>query len=164
MVRKEDIRLILDGVHQDPFSVLGMHAEGHDERHIAVRAFLPEAEGAWVIHSKTGAVCPMEKAHKDGFYIAEFPRRRPFPYRLRIQAKDGTISSFKDPYSFGQVLTEYDLHLLGEGTHYREYEKLGAHLITVDGVKGVHFSVWAPNARSVHVIGDFIGDMGDLYP
>ena len=99
----------------------------------------------------------MEKVHKDGFYVAEFPRKRPFPYRLRIQTKDGKVLSFKDPYSFGRVLTEYDLHLLGEGTHYREYEKLGAHLITFEGAGGVHFSVWAPNARSVHVIGDFNG-------
>jgi 1,4-alpha-glucan branching enzyme len=154
-VRKEDIRLILDGLHQDPYSVLGMHVEGDEEKQIAVRAFLPEAEEAWVVHSKKGNAHPMEKVHKDGFYVAEFPRKRPFPYRLRIQTKDGKVLSFKDPYSFGRVLTEYDLHLLGEGTHCREYEKLGAHLITFEGAGGVHFSVWAPNARSVHVIGDF---------
>ena len=101
-MRKEDIRLILDGLHQDPYSVLGMHAEGDEEKQIAVRAFLPEAEEAWVVHSKKGTAHPMEKVHKDGFYVAEFPRKRPFPYRLRIQTKDGKVLSFKDPYSFGR--------------------------------------------------------------
>ncbi len=156
-MRKEDIRLILEGLHPDPYSLLGMHAEGENEKHIVVRAFLPEADEAWIVHSKTGNVHPMERVHKDGFYVAEFPVRRPFPYRIRIQARDGNVSSFRDPYSYRQVLTEYDLHLIGEGTHHREYEKLGAHPIAVDGVRGVHFSVWAPNARSVHVIGDFNG-------
>ncbi len=60
-----------------------------------------------------------------------------------------------DPYAFPPMLTDYDLHLLGEGTHWRSYERLGAHLRTVDGVSGVNFAVWAPNAESVAVVGDF---------
>ena len=54
-----------------------------------------------------------------------------------------------------RILTDFDLHLIGEGSHYKKYEKLGAHVIEFDGVKGVHFAVWAPNAKSVSVIGDF---------
>jgi len=60
-------------------------------------------------------------------------------------------------YPFPQILTDFDLHLIGEGTHYKKYEKLGAHLKEVNGVKGVHFAVWAPNADGVRVIGDFNG-------
>ncbi len=60
-----------------------------------------------------------------------------------------------DPYAFPPMLTDYDLHLLGEGTHWQSYERLGAHLRTVDGVTGVNFAVWAPNAESVTVVGDF---------
>ena len=69
--------------------------------------------------------------------------------------KSGETHTMHDPYAFPPLLTDYDLHLLGEGTHWRSYERLGAHLRTVDGVTGVNFAVWAPNAESVGVVGDF---------
>src|SRR5690606_20053667 len=75
-------------------------------------------------------------------------------YRLRIH--DGeTAREILDPYQFGQVLTDFDLHLLSEGTHYRAWERLGSHRVTIGVVTGVHFAVWAPNAQRVSVIGDF---------
>jgi 1,4-alpha-glucan branching enzyme len=154
-LKKEDIKLILEGLHPAPFSVLGMHPSDEEGEHVEVRAFLPEAEEAWIVHAKTGNVCQMDRIHKEGFFVARLSQKKAFPYRIRIKTPDGNVSSFKDPYSFGQVLTDYDLHLIGEGTHYREYEKLGAHVVKVGGTRGVHFAVWAPNARSVHVIGDF---------
>jgi 1,4-alpha-glucan branching enzyme len=152
-LRKEDIKLILEGIHPDPFSVLGMHVLEEDR--LEVRAFLPEAEEAWVVHTKTGNAFQMERIHKEGFFVALLSQKKVFPYRIRIKTSDGEVSSFKDPYCFGQVLTDYDLHLIGEGTHYREYEKLGAHVMSISRTRGVHFAVWAPNAKSVHVIGDF---------
>jgi 1,4-alpha-glucan branching enzyme len=154
-LRKEDIKLILEGLHPDPFSVLGMHPSDEEGEHVEVRAFLPEAEETWVVHAKTGTACRMDRIHREGFFVGRLSQKKSFPYRIRIKTPDGNVSSFKDPYAFGQVLTDYDLHLLGEGTHYREYEKLGAHVMKVGGTRGVHFAVWAPNARSVHVIGDF---------
>jgi 1,4-alpha-glucan branching enzyme len=149
---KEDIKHIVNGEHRDSFSVLGMHeADGNME----VRAFLPEAEDVWVKDNRTGKLYPMEKVHKKGFFLVRLNQKKVFPYMLRIKTYEGKISEFRDPYSFGQVLTDYDLHLIGEGSHYRKYEKLGGHVMEIDGVAGVHFGVWAPNAKNVCVIGDF---------
>lgn len=154
---KEDIKLIVDGVHGDPFSVLGMHVVGEgDEKGLEVRAFLPEAAEAWVINERTKKAYAMEKVHKKGFYSVHITGET-FSYRIGIESSEGEISEIVDPYSFGQVFTDYDLYLIGEGSHYKKYEKLGAHVTEIGGVKGVHFAVWAPNAKSVSVIGDFNG-------
>ena len=92
----------------------------------------------------------------DGFFVAVFSERsQPFPYRIKVENHEGHSWDFVDPYPFGPVLTDFDLHLLGEGTHYRNYERLGAHLQTHRGFRGVHFAVWAPNAQRVSVIGNF---------
>ncbi|MEW6001607.1 MAG: 1,4-alpha-glucan branching protein GlgB, partial [Nitrospirota bacterium] len=82
-------------------------------------------------------------------------RKEVFPYRISVKSFDGRKSEFYEPYSFLPVLTDFDLHLMGEGSHYRQYEKLGAHLMEIKGIKGVHFAVWAPNAKRVSVIGNF---------
>ncbi len=152
---KEDIKLIVDGIHGDPFSVLGMHivSEG-DEKRLEIRAFLPEAAEAWVVNELTHESHIMKNVHKKGFYSVALTGDA-FPYRIGIKTPEGETSETPDPYSFGQILTDYDLHLIGEGSHYKKYEKLGAHVIEVKGTKGVHFAVWAPNAKSVSVIGDF---------
>src|SRR5207245_9296090 len=76
-------------------------------------------------------------------------------YRLHIAYPGDVVVEVDDPYRYGRVLTDFDLHLLGEGTHYRSFEKLGAHRITVGHTTGIHFAVWAPNADRVSVIGDF---------
>ncbi|CAM3389905.1 1,4-alpha-glucan branching protein GlgB [Paracoccus nototheniae] len=77
------------------------------------------------------------------------------PYRLRAQAGSGAEWEFSDPYAFGPVLGEMDLHLLAEGTHRHLWRALGAHVMTHQGVRGTHFAVWAPNARRVSVVGQF---------
>ena len=156
MALKEEIKLIAGGLHGDPFSVLGMHdtTEG-DQESLEVRAFLPEAREAWVINETTNNAYPMEKAEESGFYLLRLPDEKMFSYRIQIKTLEGALADFRDPYSFGQYLTDFDLHLMGEGNHYKKYEKLGAHPVSIDGVSGVHFAVWAPNARSVSVIGDF---------
>jgi len=78
-----------------------------------------------------------------------------FPYQLKVKMKDGTEETIDDPYSFLPILSDFDLHLFNEGNHYRLYEKLGAHIMTVNGIEGVHFAVWAPSAQRVSVVGDF---------
>ena len=85
-------------------------------------------------------------------------------YRLRVTYPGGHVVEFDDPYRYGRVLTDFDLHLLGEGTHYRAFDKLGAHRIAVGSTIGVHFAVWAPNADRVSVIGDFNGWDGRVHP
>ncbi|NWF51480.1 MAG: 1,4-alpha-glucan branching enzyme, partial [Nitrospirae bacterium] len=151
----EQIKLIINAEHWDPFQVLGMHILDGEEEKIAVRAFIPEAEDAWVIDEISDKPFQMNKINKAGFFESIIDKKKVFPYRLRIKSHEGKILEFYDPYSFLPVLTEFDLHLIGEGTHYKNYEKLGAHVMEINGKRGVHFAVWAPNARSVSVIGDF---------
>ncbi len=156
MVLKKDIDLIVEGRHPDPFSVLGLHLTGAGRSLQAeVRAFLPEAEKAWVIDGRDKKSYRMEKIHRAGFFTIGLRHAERVPYNLKITSEETAITEFRDPYSFSQVLTGYDLHLIGEGSHYYKYEKLGAHLTTHEGVRGVHFAVWAPNAKTVSIIGDF---------
>jgi 1,4-alpha-glucan branching enzyme len=159
-----EIDQIIDSEHSDPFHVLGAHfvelvPEDADNAGtgVAVRAFLPEAQHAWVIpQDDPESPVPMRMLRPEGFFEAIFEKRKDlFPYELRVLDYEGKISQFIDPYIFPPVLTDFDLYLMGEGNHYKKYEKLGAHLREINLVSGVHFAVWAPNAKRVSVIGDF---------
>ncbi len=152
---QENIRKIVNNNHADPFALLGMHVVSEDgKKLVEVRSFLPEAKAAWVVDERTGSLYPMENSYRFDFFSARTPEKSPFPYRIKIKKYDDTEDEFRDPYSFLPVLTDYDLHLIGEGTHYKKYEKLGAHVTEINGVSGVHFAVWAPNASNVSVIGN----------
>ena len=162
MTSTQDIDLIVQANHWDPFSILGPHAvPGGNGAAGAwvIRAFLPDASSAWVVdpaRGQSGQAIAMKRIHPDGFFVAELAGRSESPgYRLRVENQEGHSWEFADPYAFGPVLTDFDLHLLGEGTHYRNYERLGAHLREHEGVRGVHFAVWAPNAQRVSVVGNF---------
>lgn len=154
---KDQIKLILNANHWDPFQVLGNHViEKVGRKAVAIRAFIPEAAMAWVIDTKSKKLYLMGKIHKAGFFETIVSEKKDvFPYQIRTKSYDGIISEFYDPYSFLPVLSDFDLYLFGEGTHYKTYEKLGAHIMEINGIKGVHFAVWAPNARRVSVIGNF---------
>lgn len=155
---------LVHGYHQNPFDILGPHEVTDEGRKaLAVRAFLPDAKQVWLVDPAHGESQPMRRIHPSGLYEAIRPKedREPNPrgndYVLRITDQDGTQATMHDPYAFDPLLTEYDLHLLGEGTHWKSYERLGAQLRTVDGVKGVNFAVWAPDAEGVSIVGDFNG-------
>jgi 1,4-alpha-glucan branching enzyme len=154
------------GLHADPFAVLGAHMASRDgEPGVAVRVFRPNAEAVAVRNERDGHVAPMTRVHPDGFFEAFFPglRHEQLDYRLRVTWRDGSSAQLDDPYRYGPVLTDFDQHLFGEGTHVRAFDRLGARLIT-HGVPGVHFAVWAPNARRVSVVGDFNGWDGRVHP
>jgi 1,4-alpha-glucan branching enzyme len=99
----------------------------------------------------------MEKIHPGGFFQAVFEKADGiFPYRIGTCDETGFLSEASDPYAFfPDQLSDYDLYLIGEGTHHRSYEKFGSHLATLKGVRGVFFTVWAPNAKSISVVGNF---------
>src|SRR5262249_2785343 len=127
-----EVELIVHASHWNPHSVLGLHeltAGPAGLKTCVARAFLPEARRAWLIdlsRGEPGELSAMERLHPDGFFAAlGGDRAEPFPYRLRVENYHGHSWECVDPYSFGPVLTEFDLHLLGEGTHYRNYERLG---------------------------------------
>ncbi len=149
---------VIRGECGDPFAVLGPHVFREDQqRGVAIRAFLPRASHVAVVPAHaTVPTQPMTPVHPAGFFeVRFFDQPEPFAYQLEIQDSDGARRRCEDPYRFPSTLSDFDLHLLAEGTHYRAYEKMGAHLTALDGVAGTRFAVWAPNARRVSVVGDW---------
>ncbi len=144
---------IVEARHDDPFSYLGMH---ESEEGVVVRAMLPDAVAMEVVAAGGGSVVGEGALlHPSGLFLASIKgRRQRFPYRLRA-LYGGEWREFEDIYRFPPILGELDAHLLAEGKHRQSYEKLGAHPIRHDGVAGVGFAVWAPNARRVSVVGEF---------
>jgi 1,4-alpha-glucan branching enzyme len=155
---------IVTGDCHDPFSILGMHREGRSGA-LVVRAFLPQASAVWLLHAATGGiVAPLPPTRHPGLFIGCLePGPERFPYRLRVQTESGT-SDIEDPYRFPPVLSDFDIHILAEGTHLAAYDVLGAHVMTLDGVDGVAFALWAPNAKRVSVVGPFNGWDGRRHP
>ena len=161
-LRPDTIDAVVTGQHGDPFAVLGPHAGR--EGMVSVRALIPAARAVAAV-MPDGTVSPLRAVHPAGFWEGEVPGRRlPLAYRLRVVDEQGQVSEVEDPYRFPPTLSPYDLHLLGEGTHYRLFERLGAHPIRHEGVEGVRFVVWAPNARRVSVVGDWNGWDGRRQP
>ena len=145
------LEAIAGGYHRDPFSVLGLHEVGTGWE---VRAFLPQAESVDLLVDGQDPLA-MEKIHPTGVWLARFDTRPP-RYRFRVHAHGSERVEY-DAYSFPPQLTPFQLHLHGEGTNYESYHMLGAHLTESEGVAGVRFAVWAPNALIVSVVGDFNG-------
>lgn len=150
----EEIEAIVGGYHGDAFRVLGPHGTGEPGQRSRweVRAFLPQAEHAEVLLD--GSSAPMEKVHPQGFFVARLDGDQRH-YLLRIRKWNGERSEFEDVYRFPPLLTDFELHLVGEGTNFESYRTFGAHLTEIDGVQGTRFAVWAPNAIAVSVAGDF---------
>ena len=163
-IPKEDVQALVGGYHRDPFRWLGRHSARAGKRGEAtIRALVPGARAVSVV-SEDGSV-EMDRLHPDGLFETAVPDDAgQGVYRLRIEQKDGGTETVDDPYGFPSTLGELDLHLMGEGTDLRLYEKLGAHLMDVAGVGGTRFAVWAPNAHRVSVVGDFNGWDGRRHP
>jgi 1,4-alpha-glucan branching enzyme len=154
------IEALVMGRHGDPFAVLGPHAEGEGVR---IRAYLPNALGVDVLSREDEReLAAMEQDGRfPGLFTAYLPQNT--PYLLRIRWASGTHVT-EDPYSFGPLLGEMDIYLFAEGNHRNLGQALGAQYMEVEGVQGVRFSVWAPNALRVSVVGDFNGWDGRRHP
>ncbi|MGC2766229.1 MAG: 1,4-alpha-glucan branching protein GlgB [Candidatus Acidiferrum sp.] len=165
--------------NSDPFGILGPHpVDSPEGRRWLVRFFQPRAIEAELLLFRrpddsplqnSPEVLPMRKTRPEGLFEVVLPgvgefAPAPSSYRIRFHTEYGETSEAFDTYAFPFLLTEFDLYLMGEGRHYDAYEKLGAHLKTVDGVTGVHFAVWAPNARRVSVVGNFNHWDGRVHP
>ncbi len=148
----QELEAIAGGYHGDAFAVLGPHAAEDSKRAWEVRAFLPNAQEAEVIID--GESIPMQRVHASGIFSARLDSQ-PSEYRLRITDYQGQETEIEDAYRFPPVLSDFDLHLTSEGTNYEGYNSFGAHVVTVEGVSGTRFAVWAPNAIVVSVVGDF---------
>ncbi|MFZ3310909.1 MAG: 1,4-alpha-glucan branching protein GlgB [Xanthobacteraceae bacterium] len=146
----QSAQALAHGSYDNPFSVLGPHdVEGGR----IVRAFLPGAARVEVLRQSDGAVLAQLVPGVEEGLFENFLRDRS-PYRLRI-VWPNTVQEIEDPYSFGLLLGDLDLHLFNEGRHFELANCLGAQSVTIDGVNGVRFAVWAPNAVRVAVVGDF---------
>ena len=156
-ISPEQVNQIVYNLHHDPFEVLGSHLldqNGHISKWV-VRAYLPLAQEAWVLVPTERQEYPMRSVHHPHFFECVIETPELANYQLKIREGDHERITY-DPYAFNSpYLTDFDLHLFGEGNHHRIYEKLGAHLATVGGISGVYFAVWAPSARNVSILGDF---------
>ena len=136
----------------NPHHMLGAHITGEG---MLVQAFIPTARDITVKLTSTGKQYQMELVDEEGFFAVLIPRKTLADYTLLVFYDNGTLSEIHDPYSFAPQLTDADLKKFGAGIHYSIYEKMGAHPMTIKGVEGVYFAVWAPCAMRVSVVGEF---------
>ena len=149
---------IIEARHHDPFEVLGRHTDGRED---IVRAFLPQCRDARIV--ETGA--QLKRVENTDLFEWHGARGQvPNRYQLGWTDRDGIDWTGYDPYCFPPQLGDLDLHLFGEGRHLHAYRFLGAHLCTVDDVKGARFAVWAPGAERISVVGDWNHWDGRFHP
>lgn len=163
---------LVAGTLENPSSVLGPHSVDYcGQSATAVRSYLPDAQAAWIIDAASGLRRPMRRLHPAGFFEvicdgavdaslrsgqdASTEGNTKSRYRIQMSSKTGEVIEMQDPYAAPSLFSDLDRYLIGEGRHHQLYHRLGAQVRTVDQVEGVNFSVWAPNARSVQVVGDF---------
>ena len=153
-IERDTVESLFLATHSDVFAYLGRHrlAEGDE----VVRVLVPGAVSVDIVNRRSGElIVPSEKIDERGFFVAVLPDEAP-DYALSIRyTEDSEPVIEEDPYHFSSALQDMDSWLLAEGKHLRPYETLGAHFAELDGVKGVRFAVWAPNAQRVSVIGEF---------
>ncbi len=155
-----EIEAVVYSEEDRPLDFLGPHI--HEEG-ILIQAFLPGADKVSVKDVKTGTLYPMEMADEEGFFAVLVNKKKIFKYVYVVTY--GKVQCVKeDPYSFDPLIDALDIKQFESGDHYTIYEKMGAHPMIRDGVEGVNFAVWAPNAVRVSVVGDFNSWDGRLYP
>ncbi len=153
-----EIDALMNARHPEPRSLLGYHEipRKNDAPVCVVRVLEPDATSVTVEWDELGAANALSCIDARGLFEGRVPHRRPLhPYRLRIKYRNGTELTKHDPYYFAPQLSDFDLYLFGEGNHYSIYHKLGAHPVTLDGLAGTRFAVWAPNADRVSIVGPF---------
>src|SRR5512147_1365878 len=163
----EDLDRLIAGTHWNPRSILGPQQSTRDGApRLVIRAWFPYAAHVDVIPATLpGPLLPMTRLHEAGLFETVVPEDIAVPlYRFRVTQHDGATVDQHDPYAFPPLLTDFELHLFAEGTFYKAYDSVGAHIRTVQQITGVHFVVWAPNAARVSVVGDFNRWDGRCHP
>ncbi|MDA7662595.1 1,4-alpha-glucan branching enzyme, partial [Pirellulaceae bacterium] len=166
----DSVRRLLNSEIENPRSLLGPHIfRKNGRKAVSVRTFQPSSRRVWVCHQSHESPVPMQQIHPAGLFEATIPipenQESQFScnqvdmtqinYQIKAADQTGQVKTMHDPYAFDTFFTDLDLHLFGEGNNLRIYDKLGAQSRTINGVTGVNFAVWAPNAKSVSVVGDF---------
>ena len=150
---------ILHGRCTNPRGLLGPHSIIRDGKPVSmVRTFAPHADAAWIENAAGSVVQAFRRVHDEGLFEVVFEpslfETSTGTYKLRLSV-DGDIMTISDPYAFESIFSDMDFHLFGEGNHFEIYNYLGAQLRTINGVQGVNFAVWAPNAQGIALVGDF---------
>lgn len=154
LLSKEEMEAIINGDHGNVFSVLGIHKnKGTKETYI--RAYIPLSSSIEVLYRNGDSRGVMTKLDDRGFYQIDLGITDDFDYKFCITNNNGEKYIAEDTYRFSSTLGDVDIYLLAEGNHLDMYKKLGAHIMEKEGVKGVGFAVWAPNAKRVSVVGGF---------
>ena len=156
-----EVDALVQGIHNNPHHILGMH-ECIDDLYI--NAYLPGAKVVNAIEVSTRKRYTLVSERVPGFFSVVIKDKKPFEYKLNVRFDNGDEVTYFDPYVFEPVIDPIDISLFNEGKHYSIYEKMGAHPMTVDGVEGVLFAVWAPNADRVSVVGNFNNWDGRRHP
>ncbi|MDH4041644.1 MAG: 1,4-alpha-glucan branching enzyme, partial [Gammaproteobacteria bacterium] len=146
----EALRRLLAGRHHDPFELLGCHRRGGQW---LVRALLPGAAEAEVVQGDSAV--PMQREPGTDLFSCALAGPAAPAYQLRWRESQAQWQQGEDPYRFGPTVGDLDLHLFSEGRHHHIYRVLGAHCCEHEGVRGVRFATWAPNAERISVVGDF---------
>ncbi len=146
----------------DPHAILGPHGAGNQT---VVQAYFPEAVEAVLAFKESGETFQMELADDDGYFAVLLPmQEKEVPaYHYKVRQKDGAVLFYGEPYRYAPLITHEDTERFKNGIHYTIYEKLGAHPVTMDGVEGTYFAVWAPSALRISVVGDFNGWDGRIH-
>lgn len=164
-----DLNALVEGRHSQPHAILGMHAISNAPQigniQFVIRAFLSGVKACWAENKNTKKRYPLHLIHAFGLFEGIITDQTDFfEYLLYIEYLDGSSHTCRDPYSFLPSISDEDLYLIGEGNHHHSYDKLGSHVRILNGVTGIAFTVWAPNAKRVSVVGDFNHWDGRYYP
>ncbi|MFC7290750.1 1,4-alpha-glucan branching protein GlgB [Hirschia litorea] len=151
-LRSDRIHALISAQERDPFSVLGVHPV---EKNFVARSFFPDAISVDAFTLKGESIGQLTQIHESGLFEGTVSLKKLEPIRYIARYENGEKYEIADAYSFGPVLGPMDDYFVSEGSHLRMFDKMGAHVIEHEGVWGVHFAVWAPNARRVSVVGDF---------
>ena len=156
-----EVDALVQGRHNNPHHILGIH-ECIDD--VYINAYLPGAKVVTAVDTSTKKKYTLVSDRVPGFFSVVIKNHKKFDYKLNVKFDNGEELSYIDPYIFEPVIDPIDISLFNEGKHYNIYEKMGAHPLTVDGVEGVMFAVWAPNAERVSVVGNFNNWDGRRHP
>jgi 1,4-alpha-glucan branching enzyme len=162
IISKDELNRLVNARHHHPHDLLGMHPY---KKGLVVRALIQDAVSCEVVDTETDDRYPLKKIADEGLFEGQPGKRaKVFGYRLRVVRGNGEIHQIYDPYCFLPTLTDEDLYLFNKGDDHKIYNKLGSQIRSVGGVQGVSFSVWAPSADRVSVVGDFNNWDGRYHP
>jgi 1,4-alpha-glucan branching enzyme len=154
---KAELEKLANAQHHNPYQILG---KSRASKQTVVRAFLPNTQSVEIVEEKI----TLQRVPDSDFFEWRGSQKLPAHYQLRWIDSEGNVFQRFDPYSFSPSLSDFDLHLFSEGKHRHAYRFMGAHLIEIDGISGVRFAVWSPNAERVSVVGNFNQWDGRCHP